>query len=133
MELHTPERGIIVNKYKLGISLAISAYALFSAGQAFAGTCHLSGNWKLRQYNGFTVDINMSERETTLRGTAKTKGMGGQANLAGLKTGYASFEFTVSWTNGTSGFYKGRVERDGFARGTTNGVGWNSLDAFDCD
>jgi hypothetical protein len=95
MELHTPDRAIIVNKYNLGISLAISAYALFSAGQALAGTCHLSENWKLRQYNGFTVNITMSERDTTLRGTANTKLMGGKANLVVLNTGYASFEFTV--------------------------------------
>jgi hypothetical protein len=119
--------------YKNGAYFVTGALALLSASQALAGTCHLSGTWRLVQDNNFTVTVNMRENGDSLSGTASTRGMGGISNISGEKTGYSSFEFTVNWANGAVGEYRGDVKRNKFARGTTNGVGWHSLDTFRCD
>jgi hypothetical protein len=119
--------------FKNGVYLSIVTCAFFSASQALAGTCHLNKVWNLVQDNGFTVEIDMSEDGDTLSGTAMTRGMGGTSNLSGQKTSYSSFEFAVNWANGTIGNYQGQVKKNKFARGTTNGVGWHSLNTFRCD
>jgi hypothetical protein len=116
------------------MTLAMVAGSTLVAGQAFADTCHLDGTWRLKQDNGYTVTLNMQQDpDGNLSGTAFTRGMGGEANLSGKVFDYSSFKFTVHWVNGAIGVYRGSVKESNFAKGTTNGVRWHSLDTFQCD
>ena len=86
---------------------------------------NVSGQWQIRQGNGFFVNVNIAQNGTGLSGSAQCfTGEGDDFHeVVSMETdGSVSdthFLFNISWNNGTRGRYSARFEPDGTLTGVT--------------
>jgi hypothetical protein len=108
----------------VGVMLAA---AISSPTMALCPQWDLSGQWRIRQANGYTVDFDLTQSpDGNIRGSGRfvEKGEGRSFDalfrgpVQGTMTG-EHFTFVVSWADYKHGEYKGRVNADGTFAGTT--------------
>jgi hypothetical protein len=112
-----------------------------TAGSAAAAGCtqwDLTGNWQVRQVNGFTVLFDLIQnRSGEIRGSGGfieglkggTWDVGRNGSVTGSITGN-SFSFVVTWPH-TRGQYDGKINADGTFGGITRDLSHpKSLEAF---
>ena len=134
--------------------MASVASAMSSPNQAEAacnGTWDISGQWSLRQTNGYTVQFSLRQAGNSISGTGGYSIPGGSQTIVGIfpsKSFGANINGTVSGTiNGNSfsfvaswgGEYTGAVDSQGFIGGSTfdrnspaNRAGWSGNHAANC-
>lgn len=77
---------------------------------------HVGGRWRIKQSNGFVVEVSIDQQDDRLTGFC-THSNGGvrSTDARGFVRG-DTFDFTITWDNGTKGRYVGRLERGFFTQ-----------------
>lgn len=73
----------------------------------------VGGTWSMHQTNGYTVNLNLTQHETSVTGTANTRGMSSN-NVSG-KVDDHSIDLEIPWTSGSVGIYHGENTQNKFA------------------
>lgn len=79
---------------------------------------NVSGQWRLKQSNGFTVLVDLRQNSTVLSGRAQVVGgTGGEIRRGDLTD--TNIHFVVFWDNGSIGDYAAVFGSDTRLRGST--------------
>jgi len=117
----------------------IGALAVMAPHFGLGGTCSVAGQWRLKQDNGPSVDVDLAQAPNgSLTGKAKAE-EAVPGNVSGQVSG-RKLHFAIAWSNNQTGNYEGSVGADGHLTGTTLDVNdnriestWHSKDrTFEC-
>lgn len=81
----------------------------------------LSGNWQMKQSNGFYVDVSMNQDGPTLNAFCSHSGGRVRSTEATGTANGDSFILVITWGDGSKGEYTGRLET-GFFTNASEGI-----------